>query len=131
MQSGGATRVCKHNSMLWTSDPCFPSGPPLPSFNSKAQDGVALSTAEILRRETFDEWDTERQQPIIRSLLRHALPRDSHVVDFCAGSGKAANFLNSTGLVTVYAFDPSADIEHLGQFSVLGLPFHSQTLRLR
>jgi len=103
-------------------------GPPLPPHSVRDPDGIALSTIEVLRRNAFEEWDT--QKPLLRALLRHFLPRDSHVADFCAGSGHAADFLNDTGLVTAYAFDASANIQLLSKGAVDHIGLHSGPVRL-
>lgn len=58
------------------------------------------------------------------------LPRDSHVADFCAGLGVAANFLNDTGLVKAYAFDASTNIKLLSKNVVEHVRLHSEELRL-
>lgn len=88
-------------------------GPPLPPFSVRETDGVSMSTIEVLRRDTFEEWNLPK--PLLRALLRYVFPRDSHVADFCAGGGAAASFLNETGLVQVYAFDPSTNIKLLSK----------------
>jgi len=103
-------------------------GPPLPAFSTREPDGVALSTIEILRRDTFEEWDSRK--PLLRALLRHVLPRDGHVADVCAGSGQAAEFLNDTGLVTAYAFDPSSNIRLLSKGVVDHARFHAERVQL-
>jgi len=103
-------------------------GPPLPVFSIREPDGVALSTIEILRRDTFEEWDLRK--PLLRALLRHVLPRDGHVADVCAGSGQAAEFLNDTGLVSAYAFDPSPNIRLLSKGVVDHARFHAERVQL-
>mmetsp|Transcript_33858 Transcript_33858/g.74086 ORF Transcript_33858/g.74086 Transcript_33858/m.74086 type:complete len:429 (+) Transcript_33858:42-1328(+) len=103
-------------------------GPPLPAFSEREVDGVALSTIEILRRDTFEEWDT--QKPLLRSLLRHALSRDTSVADVCAGSGLAADFFNDTGLLTAYAFDLSPNIVLLSKGVVQHANLSEDNLRL-
>jgi len=90
-------------------------GPPLPPYAERESDG-ALSTVEVLRRDTFDEWDVRKL--LLRALLRYVLPRDSHIADFCAGSGLAANWLNDTGLVVAHAFDASPNIRLLSKGTV-------------
>jgi hypothetical protein len=86
-------------------------GPPLPEYSAREPDGIALSTVEVLRRETFKEW--AEQKPLMRALIRYVLPRDSFVADFCAGNGQSASFLNDTGLMTAFAFDSSPNIRLL------------------
>ncbi|CAK9015129.1 unnamed protein product [Durusdinium trenchii] len=103
-------------------------GPPLPPFDVHEADGVALSTIEVLRRDTFEEWNVPK--PLLRSLLRYVLPRDSQVADFCAGAGAAAIFLNDTGLVKAYAFDPSTNIKLLSKNVVEQLRLHAEEIRL-
>lgn len=103
------------NNILNATFPLRP-GPPLPAYSTLAPDGIALSTAEALRREVFEEWDLKK--PLLRALLRYVLPRDGHVADVCGRTGKAAEFLNNTGLLTAYAFDPCGDIETLTRGSV-------------
>lgn len=103
-------------------------GPPLPNHNSREPDGVALSTLEVLRKDTFDEWDLRK--PVFRALLRYVLPRDGHVVDFCAGGGFSARFLNDTGLVTAYAFDASPNIRLLTKGSVEHVALNVDELQL-
>lgn len=102
-------------------------GPPLPPFSVRESDGVALTTVEILRRDTFEEWDV--QKPLLRALLRHVLPRDGQVADVCAGSGKGAEFLNDTGLLTTYAFDPSPNIRLLSKGVVDHARIHAEQVR--
>lgn len=112
-----------------TSDaPLARPGPPLPPFSPRQPDGVALSTLEVLRRDTFEEWNLRK--PLLRELLRHVLPRDGHVADICAGSGKGAEFLNDTGLLSVYAFDASANIRQLSKGAVELLRIHMETVSL-
>eukprot|EP00931_Biecheleriopsis_adriatica_P101427 TRINITY_DN76567_c0_g1_i1.p1 TRINITY_DN76567_c0_g1~~TRINITY_DN76567_c0_g1_i1.p1 ORF type:complete len:412 (+),score=111.23 TRINITY_DN76567_c0_g1_i1:65-1300(+) len=103
-------------------------GPPLPAFSVREADGIALSTVEVLRRDTFEEWNVPK--PLLRALLRYVLPRDSHVADFCAGSGTAATFLNDTGLVKAYAFDPSPNIKLLSKNMVDVVRLHADKLDL-
>lgn len=103
-------------------------GPPLPTFSQREPDGVALSTLEVLRRDTFEEWDVRKS--VLRALLRHVLPRDGHVADFCAGSGQGADFLNDTGLVTAYAFDPSPNIRLLSKGTVDFARIHAGSVHL-
>jgi len=110
------------------SVPPIRPGPPLPSFTLREPDGLSLSTVEILRRDTFEEWDTHK--PLLRALLRYVLPRDSHVADLCAGTGVAATFLNDTGLVKAYAFDSSPNIKLLSKNVVDLASIHSQQLDL-
>merc|ERR1719223_359055 len=98
-------------------------GPPLPAYSARDPDGTTLSTIEVLRRNAFEEWDLHK--PALRALLRHLLPRDSHVADFCAGSGQAAEFLNDTGLVTAYAFDGSPNIQLLSKGAVEHIGLHN------
>lgn len=88
-------------------------GPPLPSFFFREEDLVSLSTIEVLRRETFEDWNVNK--PLLRALLRYVIPRDTVVADFCAGTGVGATFLNETGLVKVFAFDPSPNIKLLSR----------------
>jgi len=88
-------------------------GPPLPDFAEREPDKVALSTMEVLRRDTFEEWNVRK--PLLRALLRHVLPRDGTVADVCAGTGLGASFLNDTGLVTAYALDPTPNIRLLSK----------------
>ena len=64
-----------------TAVPARP-GPPLPAFTTREADGIALSTIEVLRRDTFEDWDVPK--PLLRGLLRYVIPRDSQVADFCA-----------------------------------------------
>ncbi|CAE8613454.1 unnamed protein product [Polarella glacialis] len=103
-------------------------GPPLPAFSAREPDGIALSTVEVLRRDAFDEWDTPK--PLLRALLRYVLPRDSSVGDFCARTGSAAIFLNDTGLVKAYAFDPSPNIKLLSKNVVDVLRIHAEAIDL-
>lgn len=103
-------------------------GPPLPRFDQREPDGIALSTLEILRRDTFEQWDLRK--PLLRALLRHVFPRDGHVADVCAGSGQAAEFLNDTGLISAYAFDPSPNIRLLSKGVVDLLRMDTEPLRL-
>jgi len=103
-------------------------GPPLPPYDERDPDGVTLSTIEVLRRNAFDEWDAHK--PLLKSLLRHVLPRDSHVGDFCAGNGLTAEFLNDTGLITAYAFDASPNIQLLSKGTVEHIGLHTGTSRL-
>ena len=103
-------------------------GPPLPAFELHEADGVALSTIEVLRRDTFEEWNVPKS--LLRALLRYVLPRDGHVADFCAGAGAAANFLNDTGLVKAYAFDASTNIKLLSKNMVEHLRLHAEEMRL-
>lgn len=103
-------------------------GPPLPPFHAYEPDGVALSTIEVLRRETFEDWPVPK--PLLRALLRFVLPRDSHVADFCGHAGAAAAFLNDTGLVKAYAFDPSTNIKLLSKNAVEQARIHGEELRL-
>jgi len=103
-------------------------GPPLPPYSEREPDTVALSTIGVLRRETFEEWDV--QKPMLRALLRYVLPRDGHIVDFCAGGGNGAEFLNGTGLVTAYAYDPSPNIKLLSKGSVEHATLHVGPLQL-
>jgi len=103
-------------------------GPPLPKYNARDADGIQLSTVEVLRRNTFEEWDDHK--PVLRALLRHVLVRDTQVADFCAGSGLAAEFLNDTGLVTAYAFDSTANIQLLSKGSVDHIGLHITPFRL-
>eukprot|EP00929_Paragymnodinium_shiwhaense_P068111 TRINITY_DN34231_c0_g1_i1.p1 TRINITY_DN34231_c0_g1~~TRINITY_DN34231_c0_g1_i1.p1 ORF type:complete len:438 (-),score=63.30 TRINITY_DN34231_c0_g1_i1:165-1478(-) len=103
-------------------------GPPLPNHNPREPDSVALSTIEVLRMDTFDEWDNRK--PLVRALLRYVLPRDGHVADFCSGGGFSAKFLNDTGLVTAYAFDPSPNIRLLSKGSVEHAPLNGDQLQL-
>jgi hypothetical protein len=49
------------------------------------------------------------QQPLLKALLRNVLEVDSVIADFGAGTGRAAKWLNETGLVTAVAFDGSPD----------------------
>mmetsp|Transcript_26359 Transcript_26359/g.83469 ORF Transcript_26359/g.83469 Transcript_26359/m.83469 type:complete len:431 (-) Transcript_26359:104-1396(-) len=102
-------------------------GPPLPAYRPRDADG-ALSTVEVLRRDTFEEWNVRK--PLLRALLRHALPRDGHIADLCAGSGLAATFLNDTGLVTAYAFDASPNIRLLSKGTVDFVQLHRAPLTL-
>jgi hypothetical protein len=90
-------------------------GPPLPAYSIREFDG-ALSTVEVLRRDTFEEWQLKK--PLLQALLRHALPRGSHIADLCAGSGQTASFLNDTGLVVAHAFDSSPNIRLLSKGAV-------------
>lgn len=103
-------------------------GPPLPLFRQREDDTVALSTLEVLRRDTFEEWNVRK--PILRALLRHVFPRDGHVADVCAGSGQAAEFLNDTGLLYAYAFDPSPNVRLLSKGSVDLLRIHTESVQL-
>lgn len=103
-------------------------GPPLPPHGERDPDGITLSTTEVLRRNSFEEWDVHK--PILRALLRHVLPRDGHVADFCAGNGLSAEFLNDTGLVTAYAFDASPNIQLLSKGAVDHIALHSGSVRL-
>jgi len=91
-------------------------GPPLPVYSEREPDGIALSTFEVLRRDTFEDWPSRK--PVLRALLRYVLPRGSHVADFCGRSGQVSRFLNDTGLVNAYAFDPSPNIRTLTKGSV-------------
>jgi len=84
-----------------------PNETAVPEHSQRAADG-SLSTVEVLRRDAFEEWGTKK--PLLRALLRHVLPRDSQVADFCAGSGHNANWFNETGLLTAFAFDGSENI---------------------
>lgn len=102
-------------------------GPPLPEHSERDNDGVTLSTIEVLRRNAFEEWDVHK--PVLRALLRE-LPRDSHVADFCAGNGLAAEFLNDTGLISAYAYDASPNIQLLSQGTVDHIGLHNGPLRL-
>lgn len=43
-------------------------GPPLPPYDAREADGIALSTIEVLRRDTFEEWNVRK--PLLRTLLR-------------------------------------------------------------
>lgn len=108
--------------------PATRPGPPLPPFGPREDDGVALSTLEVLRRDTFEEWNV--QKPALRALLRHVLPRDGHVADVCAGSGQAAAFLNDTGLLYAYGFDPSPNVKLLSKGSVDLLRIHAEPVQL-
>eukprot|EP00933_Yihiella_yeosuensis_P038072 TRINITY_DN32036_c0_g1_i1.p1 TRINITY_DN32036_c0_g1~~TRINITY_DN32036_c0_g1_i1.p1 ORF type:complete len:421 (-),score=87.40 TRINITY_DN32036_c0_g1_i1:50-1312(-) len=103
-------------------------GPPLPAYGVREEDGVALSTVEVLRRDTFEEWEVPK--PLLRALLRYVLPRDSYVADFCAGSGASAAFFNDTGLVTAYAFDPSPNIKLLSKNVVDLLKIYAEPVDL-
>lgn len=103
-------------------------GPPLPPYGERDPDGITLSTIEVLRRNAFDEWDTNKY--VIRALLRHVLPRDSHVADFCAGNGLTADFLNDTGLVSAYAFDASPNIQLLSKGAVEHVGLHTGAVQL-
>lgn len=103
-------------------------GPPLPPFSVRDPGGVARSTLEIMRRDMFEEWDIHR--PVLQALLRHVLPVDAHVADVCAGIGQAADFLNDTGLVTAYAFDPAVNIRLLSRGSVDVLQVHERPAQL-
>jgi hypothetical protein len=104
-------------------------GPPLPPHTERdPTDDITLSTVEVLRRNTFEEW--ELQKPVLRALLRHVLPRDGHVADLCAGNGLGAEFLNDTGLVTAYAFDASPNIQLLSKGAVDHVGLHSGPVRL-
>lgn len=102
-------------------------GPPLPAYAERESDG-ALSTLEVLRRDTFDEWDVRK--PLLRALLRYVLPRDSFLADFCAGSGLAATWLNDTGLVSAHAFDASPNIKLLSKGTVEHALVHAAPLSL-
>ena len=102
-------------------------GPPLPPFSTR-EDGIALSTIEVLRRDTFEEWNVPK--PLLRALLRYVIPRDSQVADFCAGIGTAASFLNDTGLVRAYAFDASSNIKLLSRNAVEYLRLYSEEAKL-
>ncbi|CAK0806321.1 unnamed protein product [Prorocentrum cordatum] len=75
-----------------------------------------LPLREVLRRDTFEDWPSRK--PVLRALLRYVLPRGSHVADFCGRSGQVSRFLNDTGLVNAYAFDPSPNIRTLTKGSV-------------
>uniref|UniRef100_A0A7S0FPU6 Apple domain-containing protein n=1 Tax=Pyrodinium bahamense TaxID=73915 RepID=A0A7S0FPU6_9DINO len=77
-------------------------------FYSHEADG-RFSTMEVLRRDTFDEWQLDKG--LLQGLIRHVLPIDGVVADFGAGSGHYASWLNDTGLITAHAFDGSPDIE--------------------
>eukprot|EP00435_Cladocopium_sp_Y103_P045130 s2840_g12.t2 len=101
-------------------------GPPLPPFDAHEADGLAWSTMEVLRRDTFEEWQVPK--PLLRALLRYVLPRDSHVADFCAGAGQGATFLNDTGLVKAFAFDASTNIKLLSKNEPLRI--YSEEVRL-
>lgn len=103
-------------------------GPPLPNFSSREDDRVSLSTLEVLRRDTFEEWNVRK--PVLRALLRHVFPRDGHVADLCAGSGKAAEFLNDTGLLNAYAFDPSPNVKLLSKGAVDTVRIHLEDVQL-
>lgn len=103
-------------------------GPPLPPFSAREDDGVGLSTLEVLRRDTFEEWRVRK--PVLRTLLRHVFPRDGHVADLCAGSGKAAEFLNDTGLLSAYAFDASPNVKLLSKGAVDTLRIHEESVQL-
>lgn len=103
-------------------------GPPLPRFEAFEADGLALSTMEVLRRDTFEEWQVPK--PLLRALLRYVLPRDSLVADFCAGAGQGATFLNDTGLVKAFAFDASTNIKLLSKNVVEPLRIYSEEVRL-
>lgn len=103
-------------------------GPPLPKYSARDADGIQLSTVEVLRRNTFEEWDDHK--PVLRGLLRHVLVRDTHVADFCAGGGLAAEFLNDTGLVTAYAFDSTANIQLLSKGAVDHIGLHVAPFQL-
>merc|ERR1711865_419295 len=69
-------------------------------------------------------------KPVLKALLRHVLPRDSHVADFCAGNGLTAEFLNDTGLITAYAFDASPNIQLLSKGAVEHIGLHNGATRL-
>lgn len=103
-------------------------GPPLPPYTPREHDGVGFSTVEVLRKETFDEW--ESRKPLLRALLRHVVPRDAHVADLCAGGGQTASFLNDTGLVHAYAFDPSPNIKLVSNGKVDFGALHVEGFRL-
>jgi len=83
---------------------------------------------EVLRRDAFEEWNLRK--PVLRALLRHVFPRDSHVADVCAGSGHAAEFLNDTGLLTAYAFDASPNIRLLSRGVADYVRMHAEPVRL-
>merc|ERR1712216_601259 len=70
------------------------------------------------------------RKPLLRALVRFVLPRDSETADFCAGSGRGAEFLNNTGLVTTYAFDPSPNIKLLSRGVVESARPHAVPLKL-
>jgi len=108
--------------------PAVRPGPPLPPFSPREEDGIAMSTLEILRRDTFEEWDI--QKPVLRALLRHVFPRDGHIADVCAGSGQGAEFLNDTGLLYAYGFDPSPNIRLLSKGSVDLLRIYTEPVQL-
>merc|ERR1719506_268395 len=74
---GDAAKQVEANEKSSSSRP----GPPLPPHSARDPDGTTLSTVEVLRRNAFEEWDVHK--PVLRALLRHALPRDAHVGDFC------------------------------------------------
>lgn len=114
--------------LLNETDEVTSPGPPLPPFSSRDTDGVALSTIELLRRDAFEEWNVRK--PLLRGLLRHVLPRDGHVADVCAGSGKAAEFLNDTGLLTAYAFDPSQNIRLVSKGGVDFIRIYADSVQL-
>mmetsp|Transcript_55181 Transcript_55181/g.103444 ORF Transcript_55181/g.103444 Transcript_55181/m.103444 type:complete len:408 (-) Transcript_55181:18-1241(-) len=103
-------------------------GPPLPAFTVREADGIALSTIEVLRRDTFEDWNVPK--PLLRALLRNIIPRDSQVADFCAGIGTAASFLNDTGLVKAFAFDASSNIKLLSKNVVEHLRLYTDEVRL-
>eukprot|EP00927_Polykrikos_kofoidii_P008999 TRINITY_DN13742_c1_g1_i1.p1 TRINITY_DN13742_c1_g1~~TRINITY_DN13742_c1_g1_i1.p1 ORF type:complete len:430 (+),score=61.07 TRINITY_DN13742_c1_g1_i1:89-1378(+) len=102
-------------------------GPPLPPHRVREPNGISLSTVEVLRRDTFNEWESPKS--VNQALVRYVLPRDGHVADFCAGTGFLPLFLNDTGLVTAYAFDASPFIKLLTNGTVDHAAFGLEELR--
>ena len=129
------------------SDASARPGPPLPAF-AAWEDG-ALSTIEVLRRDTFEEWEVPKL--LLRVLLRLLSGKPAgpagpagpgpggpggpgglggaDLADFCAGAGAGAVFLNDTGLVKAYAFDASTNIKLLSKNLVEPLRLHAEDIR--
>eukprot|EP00921_Rhytidocystis_pertsovi_P002486 GHVQ01004287.1.p1 GENE.GHVQ01004287.1~~GHVQ01004287.1.p1 ORF type:complete len:466 (+),score=72.10 GHVQ01004287.1:188-1585(+) len=67
--------------------------------------------AEALRRITFSKWFMD--EGLLRFLIRNVFGLDEVIADFGAGGGHYSSWLNSTGLVTAYAFEGTPEIDRL------------------
>eukprot|EP00811_Abedinium_folium_P036597 NODE_9292_length_1434_cov_4.637337.p1 GENE.NODE_9292_length_1434_cov_4.637337~~NODE_9292_length_1434_cov_4.637337.p1 ORF type:complete len:443 (-),score=136.34 NODE_9292_length_1434_cov_4.637337:106-1320(-) len=87
-----------------------------------------LAAIEAMRHDIVGHWEAEK--PLLRALLRDVLAHGVRVADFCAGTGRTAFFLNSTGLVTAYAFDATPHARYISEGLVEHAPLVSAPVLL-